>query len=204
MPKLIFGKCKFNQEKPVDTDPYSSIESMKKKVKAVNGHMVEHATFDFEKSNRHESWNLLRRLRNTNLEPWCVCGYFNEIMYANEKKGGAIRDERQMEEFRKSKASQRQRVNKIRGLEDSDGVLKSERMDMEIIIKDYFMGLFKSNGVGNTNHILSGVHRRVTEDMNQILVAEYNEIEIVEALNSIGPTKASGPDGFPAIFFQKF
>lgn len=40
--------------------------------------------------------------------------------------------------------------------------------------------------------------------MNQLLSAEYKKKEIVEALNSIGPTKASGPDGFPAIFYQKF
>ncbi|KAG8501207.1 hypothetical protein CXB51_003333 [Gossypium anomalum] len=49
MPELILGKSKFNQEKLVDIDPYSSIKSMKKKFKAVNGHVVEHATFDFEK-----------------------------------------------------------------------------------------------------------------------------------------------------------
>ena len=40
--------------------------------------------------------------------------------------------------------------------------------------------------------------------MNQLLIAKYKEEEIIEALNNIGPTKASGPDGFPAIFFQKF
>lgn len=40
--------------------------------------------------------------------------------------------------------------------------------------------------------------------MNRILVADYKEEEIVEALKSIGPTKASRPDDFPAIFFQKF
>ncbi|KAA3461081.1 BEACH domain-containing lvsC [Gossypium australe] len=99
------------------------------------------------------------------------------------------------------KASQRHRMNKIRGLEDRNGVLKVEGVDMEIIIKDYFMGIFKSKGVGNTDHLLIGVKRCFDEDMNQLLVAKYKDKDIVEALNSIGLTKASGPDGFPAIFF---
>ncbi|KAH1038731.1 hypothetical protein J1N35_040474 [Gossypium stocksii] len=95
-------------------------------------------------------------------------------------------------------------IEKEKRLEDSEGVLKTDRVEMELIVKDYFEGLFKSKRVGNTNHLLSGVHRCVSDEMNQLLTAEYKEKEIVEALNSIGPTKASGPDGFPAIFFQKF
>ncbi|KAH1081694.1 hypothetical protein J1N35_021455 [Gossypium stocksii] len=97
--------------------------------------------------------------------------------------------------FFHSKATQRQRLNHIRGLKDKNGIFKTEREDMETIVKDYLMELFKSRGVDNTNHLLSGVN------MNRILAADYKEEEIVEALKSIGPTKASGPDGFPAIFF---
>ncbi|XP_016725413.1 uncharacterized protein [Gossypium hirsutum] len=52
-------------------------------------------------SSRQESWNLLRHLNSSHSMPWCVCGDFNEIMYAHEKNGGAVRTERQMEKFRK-------------------------------------------------------------------------------------------------------
>ncbi|KAG8493590.1 hypothetical protein CXB51_010974 [Gossypium anomalum] len=40
--------------------------------------------------------------------------------------------------------------------------------------------------------------------MNQMLTESYKEEEIKKALNSIGATKAPGPDGFQAIFFQKY
>ncbi|MFQ6644919.1 hypothetical protein Gotur_019274, partial [Gossypium turneri] len=53
-------------------------------------------------SNKQESWNLLRKLRNTCSLSCCVCGDFNEIMYAHEKIRGATKDKRQMEEFRKA------------------------------------------------------------------------------------------------------
>ncbi|KAK6152706.1 hypothetical protein DH2020_012345 [Rehmannia glutinosa] len=52
---------------------------------------------------RNESWNLLRRLASM-LEikevPWLVGGDFNEICSRNEKFGGRLRPENQMELFR--------------------------------------------------------------------------------------------------------
>lgn len=44
--------------------------------------------------------------------------------------------------FSHSKATQGHRINKIRGLEKTEGDLKTEDTDMESIIRDYFMGLF--------------------------------------------------------------
>ncbi|KAA3472943.1 reverse transcriptase [Gossypium australe] len=96
------------------------------------------------------------------------------------------------------------KINKIQGLEDIDCILKTEEKDMEEIIRDYFMKLFQSSGVGDTNHLLSGANRSINENMNQLLIANYKEEEITKALNNIGSTKASRPDGFPAIFFHKF
>lgn len=52
-------------------------------------------------------------------------------------------------------------------------------------------------------HILSRVHSCVSDNMNQSLMATYKEDEIIEELTGIGPTKASGVDGFSAIFLPK-
>ncbi|KAA3471145.1 reverse transcriptase [Gossypium australe] len=41
-------------------------------------------------------------------------------------------------------------------------------------------------------------------DVNSKLTTTYLEDEVVTALKEIGPTKASGNDGFPALFFQKY
>ncbi|KAK9045001.1 hypothetical protein V6N11_058891 [Hibiscus sabdariffa] len=53
-----------------------------------------------ETGNRHETWNLLRRLNNTTNTPWCVVGDFNEIILATEKQGGLVRNNSQMQNFR--------------------------------------------------------------------------------------------------------
>ena len=53
-----------------------------------------------ETQNHHLSWTCLRRLKNRNSIPWLCAGDFNEITRSHEKKGGRLRPERQMEEFR--------------------------------------------------------------------------------------------------------
>lgn len=45
-------------------------------------------------------------------------------------------------------------------------------------------------------HILLGVERKITDDMNQKLLAKYST-----DLKGMGPTKTIGNDSFPAIFY---
>lgn len=75
---------------------------------------------------------------------------------------------------------------------------------MESITREYFLELFTSSRVENMEYILSGVQSCILESMNHLLLATYAEGEILEALKGMGPTKASGADGFPAIFYQKY
>lgn len=50
---------------------------------------------------RHEGWNILRHLKLQNPKMWLCIGHFNEILFHSEKYGGARRDEKQMEAFRR-------------------------------------------------------------------------------------------------------
>ncbi|KAH1106130.1 hypothetical protein J1N35_009898 [Gossypium stocksii] len=104
----------------------------------------------------------------------------------------------------RNKKEGRRHVNRIRGLQRQDGVLATDNREMENIAQEYFSDLFTSRGIGDLEHILSGIRLCVSDIMNQNLVAIYKEDEIMEALKSMGPTKASGANGFPAIFYQKF
>ncbi|KAA3486163.1 reverse transcriptase [Gossypium australe] len=49
---------------------------------------------------RGASWKLLRHLSNYCSLPWVVIGDFNEILKSHEKRGGRLRSERQMLDFR--------------------------------------------------------------------------------------------------------
>lgn len=40
-----------------------------------------------ERSRHEESWEMLRDLANNSELPWCIIGDFNDLMFADEKRG---------------------------------------------------------------------------------------------------------------------
>ncbi|KAL0004524.1 hypothetical protein SO802_012085 [Lithocarpus litseifolius] len=53
-----------------------------------------------ETANREDSWSLLRHLRTQFDLPWVCIGDFNEITRLEEKSGGALKSDKQMQVFR--------------------------------------------------------------------------------------------------------
>ncbi|KAA3476958.1 reverse transcriptase [Gossypium australe] len=76
--------------------------------------------------------------------------------------------------------------------------------EVEEIAQNYFIDIFATKGIGNLEHILSGVKSCITDNMNQLLTTKYTGEEVFVALKGIGPMKATSLDGYPTIFFQKF
>ncbi|KAA3485420.1 Pleiotropic drug resistance protein 4 [Gossypium australe] len=64
--------------------------------------------------------------------------------------------------------------------------------------------LFEAKERGNCENILTDIEQCITDEDNHRLTAQYTQVEIWEALQSMSATKAPGEDGFPTIFFQKF
>lgn len=53
-------------------------------------------------------------------------------------------------------------------------------------------------------YTLLRVKQCITMEINSSLMATYLLGEVFEALNGMGPTKGTGSDGFPTIFYQPF
>jgi hypothetical protein len=88
-------------------------------------------------------------------------------------------------------------------LKKHDGSTTTDPDEMKELARDFFQNLYTAEGTLGMNDVIDTVPSRVTAEMNASLVAPYTEEEIKKALFQMFPTKAPGPDGFPAHFFQR-
>ncbi|KAK5785223.1 hypothetical protein PVK06_039786 [Gossypium arboreum] len=67
----------------------------------------------------------------------------------------------------------------------------------------YFERLFAATDIGEDDHLLRLVEKRVINSMNENLLKLFIEEEITCAVKSMSSLKALGVDGFPAIFYLR-
>jgi exonuclease III len=108
--------------------------------------------------------------------------------------------------FFHASCTQRRQTNLIRGLYDQDNIWQTEKNKIADIAVTYFQNIFTSSqpGVDTINSCLEGMVSVVTADMNANLLAQFTEEEVFAALQQMYPTKAPGPDGMSAIFYQTY
>jgi carbamoylphosphate synthase small subunit len=69
---------------------------------------------------------------------------------------------------------------------------------------DYFNRIFTSSNPQAIDEVVAEVDGVVTSGMNAELVKPFVKEEVQKALFQMHPSKAPGPDGMSALFFQKF
>jgi hypothetical protein len=99
-------------------------------------------------------------------------------------------------------ANGKRKKTRIFHLEQDEGVIEGEKPIKSYIIK-YYKNLFGSSEDGrlSLNESLVEDIPQVTDTETEMLVAEFSEKEIREAIFQMKHNKAPGPDVFPAEFY---
>jgi len=97
----------------------------------------------------------------------------------------------------------RRKSNFISKITDLNGVMHVDEPAVRRAFISYYKSLFGVHRTEGTEWCLSGVAKVITPEMNAVLLQQCTMEEVGVALQSMGPLKSSGPDGFTAAFFQQ-
>ena len=103
-----------------------------------------------------------------------------------------------------TRAFDRRRRNTINSIIDENGIWHDSIDGIAEVAMSYFRNLYSTSYPTHILEVLDTIPNKVTKDMNQRLIQEFTREEVEAALNQMHPTKAPGPDGMSAIFFQNY
>jgi hypothetical protein len=127
-----------------------------------------------------------------------------EVHWMRRSRGNWLQHGDRNSSFFHNFASARRKKNYIKKLKDEDNNFVEGTELLKPIILQYFSNLFTSEEYETDPAVLEKIVPRISQYMNDKLLAPFTPEEVKKAAFSIGDFKAPGPDGLHAVFYKKF
>ncbi|XP_062118476.1 uncharacterized protein LOC133832109 [Humulus lupulus] len=170
------------------------------------GLVKRNTRFHFE-----EAWCEKEKCLDIVTTSWARGGISNSSQKIKEKISNCGKALSKWNKEEKQKWNKEMRVAKrelsaLSSANDPSRWKENEDALVEKIICNYFQNLFSSSkiSVDDMNKVLVGIEAKVSSSINMMLEEDFTEEEVVNVIKNLNPTKASGVDGLPALFFQKY
>ncbi|KAA3465418.1 reverse transcriptase [Gossypium australe] len=128
----------------------------------------------------------------------------NEIYWEQRARTNWLKAGDENSAFFHKYASYQKKINAISRLELEEGGETTKQDKIVETTTSFFQKLFMSKGARDSSHLLQGIEESISPDINASLLSTFTKEEVFSALKEMGPTKALGLDGFPALFFQQY
>lgn len=126
-----------------------------------------------------------------------------EVFWRQRSKTLWLREGDQNSKFFHATAKNRRTINHIKTLRNKEGVTVEWGAGLENVMTEYFTELFKTSCT-DWEPVVACVHRKVSRDQNDMMVADIEDLEVKNALFHMHPDKSPGPDGMTPGFYQNF
>ena len=86
-------------------------------------------------------------------------------------------------------------------MKKGDGTWCQNQDEVAKTIMAYYKELFNSANPTTTENTTQNINTIINEEMNAKLLANFEALEVHDAIKQMASLKAPGPDGMPPIFY---
>ena len=106
--------------------------------------------------------------------------------------------------FFHAKASNRKQHNRIVGVMDESKICQDDEDKISEVITAYYENLFTTSQPDISTEFIDAIQPNVTNEMNNMLIKDFNAGEVKKALDQMYPLKSLGLDSMPPLSYQHF